>query len=83
MCVVELNCFISRIYRYDFFSLTGYMSHRKEAIFALLATTSIGAIWGGPLPYYGGRVKLTYFIIYIRNIEFLINNIPYFQTGFM
>ncbi|CAL1272056.1 unnamed protein product [Larinioides sclopetarius] len=32
-----------------------YMSHRKEAIFAFLATTSIGAIWGGPQPYYGAK----------------------------
>ncbi|KAF8787378.1 Acetoacetyl-CoA synthetase like protein [Argiope bruennichi] len=32
-----------------------YMSNRKEAIFAFLATTSIGAIWGGPQPFYGER----------------------------
>ncbi|GBM86402.1 hypothetical protein AVEN_61498-1, partial [Araneus ventricosus] len=35
-----------------------YMSHRKEAIFAFLATTSIGAIWGGPQPYFGAKVNL-------------------------
>ncbi|GFY60117.1 acetoacetyl-CoA synthetase [Trichonephila inaurata madagascariensis] len=32
-----------------------YMSNRKEAIFSMLAATSIGAIWGGPLPFYGAR----------------------------
>ncbi|GIY67535.1 acetoacetyl-CoA synthetase, partial [Caerostris darwini] len=32
-----------------------YMSNRKEAVFAMLAATSIGAIWGGPLPFYGSR----------------------------
>ncbi|GFT03253.1 acetoacetyl-CoA synthetase, partial [Nephila pilipes] len=30
-----------------------YMPLTKETIFSMLATTSIGAIWGGPLPYYG------------------------------
>ncbi|GBO08010.1 Acetoacetyl-CoA synthetase, partial [Araneus ventricosus] len=32
-----------------------YLSNRKEAVFAMLAVTSIGAIWGGPLPYHGPR----------------------------
>ncbi|GFX05707.1 acetoacetyl-CoA synthetase [Trichonephila clavipes] len=32
-----------------------YMSNRKEAIFAMLATTSIGAIWGGPQPFLGAQ----------------------------
>ncbi|GIX73434.1 acetoacetyl-CoA synthetase [Caerostris extrusa] len=32
-----------------------YMSHRKETIYAFLAATSIGAIWGGPQPYFGAR----------------------------
>ncbi|GIY63257.1 acetoacetyl-CoA synthetase [Caerostris darwini] len=32
-----------------------YMSHRKETIFAFLAATSIGAIWGGPQPYFGAK----------------------------
>nr|AII97851.1 BLTX482 [Nephila pilipes] len=31
------------------------MSNRKEAIFAMLAATSIGAIWSGPLPFHGVR----------------------------
>ncbi|GBO33712.1 Acetoacetyl-CoA synthetase [Araneus ventricosus] len=31
------------------------MTNRKEAIFAMLATTSIGAIWSGPLPFHGSR----------------------------
>lgn len=34
------------------------MSNRKEAIFALFATASIGAIWGGPVPYYGAKVSI-------------------------
>ncbi|KFM80138.1 Acetoacetyl-CoA synthetase, partial [Stegodyphus mimosarum] len=33
-----------------------HMSNRKEAVYAMLATTSIGAIWGGPQPYFGARV---------------------------
>lgn len=32
------------------------MSNRKEAVFAYLAITSIGGIWGGPLPFYGDKV---------------------------
>ncbi|XP_035232844.1 acetoacetyl-CoA synthetase-like [Stegodyphus dumicola] len=32
-----------------------HMSNRKEAIYAMLATTSIGAIWGGPHPFCGAR----------------------------
>ncbi|XP_055934201.1 acetoacetyl-CoA synthetase-like [Argiope bruennichi] len=33
-----------------------YISNIKEALFAMLATVSIGAIWGGPLPFYGSRM---------------------------
>ncbi|XP_035213933.1 acetoacetyl-CoA synthetase-like isoform X1 [Stegodyphus dumicola] len=32
-----------------------YMSNRKEALFAMLATVSIGAIWGAVQPFYGAR----------------------------
>ncbi|GFX60406.1 acetoacetyl-CoA synthetase [Trichonephila clavipes] len=32
-----------------------YISNSKEALFAMLAATSIGAIWSGALPYYGTR----------------------------
>ncbi|KAG8195201.1 hypothetical protein JTE90_027944 [Oedothorax gibbosus] len=32
-----------------------YMSNRKEALFAMLATTSIGAIFGSVIPYYGPK----------------------------
>lgn len=32
------------------------MSHRKEAIYTMLAATSIGAIFGGPSPFLGGKV---------------------------
>ncbi|GFY43550.1 acetoacetyl-CoA synthetase [Trichonephila inaurata madagascariensis] len=34
-----------------------YMSNRKEAIYAMLATTSIGAIWGGPQPFLGAQLQ--------------------------
>lgn len=47
-----------------------YMSQRKEAIIAMLATTSIGAIWGGPLPYYGGRAASN--IVKMMEPKFLI-----------
>ncbi|KFM80143.1 Acetoacetyl-CoA synthetase, partial [Stegodyphus mimosarum] len=47
-----------------------YMSNRKEAIFAMLATTSIGAIWGGPTPYYGSRASTN--IIRKMEAKFLI-----------
>lgn len=39
--------------------LACYMSNRKEAIFAMLAATSMGAIFGGPLPFYGGKAVAT------------------------
>ncbi|XP_071035610.1 acetoacetyl-CoA synthetase isoform X3 [Parasteatoda tepidariorum] len=32
-----------------------YMANRKEAIYAYLAAASIGAIFGGPLPFYGDK----------------------------
>ncbi|GFY44995.1 acetoacetyl-CoA synthetase, partial [Trichonephila inaurata madagascariensis] len=32
-----------------------YMSNRKEAMYAMLAATSIGAIWSGPQPFLGAR----------------------------
>ncbi|GIY39596.1 acetoacetyl-CoA synthetase [Caerostris darwini] len=47
-----------------------YMSNRKEAIFAMLATTSIGAIWSGPLPYYGSRAATN--IVNTMEPKFLI-----------
>nr|XP_042903857.1 acetoacetyl-CoA synthetase-like [Parasteatoda tepidariorum] len=34
-----------------------YMSNLKEAVYAMLAAVSIGAIWGGPQPYYGARAS--------------------------
>ncbi|KAF8781725.1 Acetoacetyl-CoA synthetase like protein [Argiope bruennichi] len=36
--------------------VTCIMTNRKEALFAMLATTSIGAIWSGPLPFHGPRI---------------------------
>lgn len=64
-------------------NFTGYMSNIKEAIFAMLAATSIGAIWSGPLPFYGARVsyscKITRFKYTIKSI----NSIKiYFQLRF-
>ncbi|XP_054719785.1 acetoacetyl-CoA synthetase-like [Uloborus diversus] len=47
-----------------------YMSNRKEAIFAMLAATSMGAIFGGPLPFYGAKAVAT--IMQIMNPKFLI-----------
>ena len=38
------------------FLILGFMSNRKEAIFAMLAVASIGGIWGGPNPYFGAKV---------------------------
>ncbi|GFX60405.1 acetoacetyl-CoA synthetase [Trichonephila clavipes] len=35
--------------------VAAYISNSKEALFAMLAATSIGAIWSGALPYYGLR----------------------------
>ncbi|GFT23181.1 acetoacetyl-CoA synthetase, partial [Nephila pilipes] len=34
-----------------------YMSNRKEAIFAMQAVVSIGAIWTGALPFLGVEVR--------------------------
>ncbi|KAG8195206.1 hypothetical protein JTE90_027949 [Oedothorax gibbosus] len=47
-----------------------YMSNIKEAIFAMLAATSIGAIWSGPLPYYGARAASN--IVKTMEAKFLI-----------
>ncbi|KFM69966.1 Acetoacetyl-CoA synthetase, partial [Stegodyphus mimosarum] len=51
-------------------TLACYMSNRKEAIFGMLAATSIGAIWGGPQPYFEGRVASN--IIAKMEAKFLI-----------
>ncbi|XP_055933306.1 acetoacetyl-CoA synthetase-like isoform X1 [Argiope bruennichi] len=32
-----------------------YMCNVKEAVYAYLAALSIGALWGGPLPFYGDK----------------------------
>ncbi|KFM70539.1 Acetoacetyl-CoA synthetase, partial [Stegodyphus mimosarum] len=47
-----------------------YMSNIKEAVFGLLAATSIGAIWGGPLPFYGARAASN--IIKMMDAKFLL-----------
>lgn len=51
-------------------SVACFMSNRKEAIFAMLATASIGAIWGGPVPYYGARAASN--IVRMMDAKFLI-----------
>ncbi|GFU50087.1 acetoacetyl-CoA synthetase [Trichonephila clavipes] len=47
-----------------------YMSNRKEAIYAMLAATSIGAIWGGPQPFLGARAAS--YIVTRLEAKFLI-----------
>lgn len=36
----------------------GYMANKKHAVFAFLATASIGALWCGALPLQGVKVSL-------------------------
>ncbi|GFX60401.1 acetoacetyl-CoA synthetase [Trichonephila clavipes] len=54
-----------------------YISSRKEALFAMLATVSIGAIWGGPLPYHGSKVASN--IMKTVDPKFIIS-IDHFQS---
>ncbi|KAG8198892.1 hypothetical protein JTE90_015106 [Oedothorax gibbosus] len=69
-----------------------YMSNRKEAVYAMLAAISIGAIWGGPQPYFGARAAANIieklearFLIVVESVEneytaeedSLIENLPY------
>ncbi|GFQ73255.1 acetoacetyl-CoA synthetase, partial [Trichonephila clavata] len=55
-----------------------YMSNRKEAVFAMLATASIGAVWSGPLPYYGARAASN--IVNTMEPKFLIA-VDHFQDN--
>ncbi|GFU54023.1 acetoacetyl-CoA synthetase, partial [Nephila pilipes] len=55
-----------------------YMSNRKEAVFAMLATASIGAVWSGPLPYYGARAASN--IVNMMEPKFLIA-VDHFQDN--
>ncbi|XP_042895655.1 acetoacetyl-CoA synthetase-like isoform X4 [Parasteatoda tepidariorum] len=48
-----------------------YMSNRKEAVYAMLAATSMGAVFGGPLPFYGAKAVST--IMGIMKPKFLIS----------
>lgn len=45
---------------------TGFMSNKKEAVFAMMAATSLGAIWVGILPLSGSQVR--------RNVPFKGDN---------
>ncbi|GFY60119.1 acetoacetyl-CoA synthetase [Trichonephila inaurata madagascariensis] len=47
-----------------------YMSNRREAIYAILAAASIGAMFGGPLPFYGAKAVAA--IMDIMKPKFLI-----------
>lgn len=53
---------------------TGLMSNRKEALFAMLAVTSIGAIWSGPMAFFGARVSndLNEFLIAFSTLDWVI-----------
>ncbi|GIY37652.1 acetoacetyl-CoA synthetase [Caerostris darwini] len=55
-----------------------YMSNRKEALFTMLATISIGAIWGGPLPTHGCRVASN--LMKIVDPKFIIT-VDHFQLN--
>lgn len=47
-----------------------YMSNRKEAVFAMLAGASMGALWGGPLPFYGAKAAAN--IVKLMSPKFLL-----------
>ncbi|CAL1286765.1 unnamed protein product [Larinioides sclopetarius] len=47
-----------------------YMSNRREAIYAMLAAASMGAMFGGPLPFYGAKGAIT--ILDIMKPKFLL-----------
>ncbi|GBO16089.1 Acetoacetyl-CoA synthetase, partial [Araneus ventricosus] len=40
-----------------------YMSNKKEAVFAFLATAAIGAIWCGTLPLLGIKVRIVLILL--------------------
>ncbi|CAL1286780.1 unnamed protein product, partial [Larinioides sclopetarius] len=58
-----------------------YLSNRKEAVFAMLAATSIGAIWGGPLPYYGSRAASN--ILKMMDPKFVIAGDGFYNYGLL
>ncbi|CAL1289690.1 unnamed protein product [Larinioides sclopetarius] len=47
-----------------------YMSNRREAIYSMLAVASMGAMFGGPLPFYGPKAVAA--IMNIMKPKFLI-----------
>nr|AII97739.1 BLTX355 [Nephila pilipes] len=55
-----------------------YIPSRKEALFSMLATFSIGAVWGGSLPYYGSKVASN--IMKTIDPKFIIS-IDHFQSN--
>ncbi|GFX05663.1 acetoacetyl-CoA synthetase [Trichonephila clavipes] len=56
-----------------------YMSNRKEAIFAMLATLSIGAIWGGPQPFLGATGAAN--VVATLGAKFLITVDSFVEDG--
>ncbi|GFY45486.1 acetoacetyl-CoA synthetase [Trichonephila inaurata madagascariensis] len=57
----------------------GYMSNRKEAIFAMLATLSIGAIWSGPQPFLGATAAAN--VVATLGAKFLITVDSFVEYG--
>ncbi|GFY75891.1 acetoacetyl-CoA synthetase [Trichonephila inaurata madagascariensis] len=56
-----------------------YMSNRKEAIFAMLATLSIGAIWSGPQPFLGATAAAN--VVATLGAKFLITVDSFVEYG--
>ncbi|XP_042903834.1 acetoacetyl-CoA synthetase-like isoform X2 [Parasteatoda tepidariorum] len=56
-----------------------YMSNRKESIFTFLAAASIGAIFGGPQPYFGPKAALN--ILNKMEAKFLISIDKHVDNG--
>ena len=48
------------------------MSNREEPVYAMLATTSIGAIWLGSLPLMGPQVRKTLDYENIKKVDKLL-----------
>lgn len=49
----------------EIFFISGYMSNRVEAVIAMLAVTSVGAIWTGGLPTLGPSVWNSSMFFYV------------------
>ncbi|CAL1289689.1 unnamed protein product [Larinioides sclopetarius] len=62
-----------------------YMSNRREAIYSMLAVASMGAMFGGPLPFYGPKVGWNLWNLYIGNLMLgssllLYDGCPYYLS---